>query len=34
MNASDGAAYTLQGTPADDNTHGVVIKNHQKVLRK
>jgi len=34
MNASDGAAYTLQGTPADSNTHGVVIKNHQKVLRK
>jgi acid phosphatase (class A) len=29
-----GAAYTLQGTPATDASRGIIIKNQQKTLRK
>ena len=31
---SDGRAYTLQGTPATANTHGIVIQNGQKAYQK
>ena len=31
---SEGRAYTLSGSQATDSTRGVVIENHQKVVRK
>ena len=29
-----GQAYTISGTPAEEQTRGIVISNHQKIIRK
>ena len=34
VTVSDGQAYTLQGTPANSSTRGIVIVDRQKVVRK
>ena len=31
---SEGRSYTLSGTQANDSTRGIVITDHQKVVRK
>ena len=31
---SEGRNYTLSGTQANDSTRGIVISDHQKVVRK
>ena len=31
---SNGQAYTISGTPAVEQTRGIVISNHQKIIRK
>ena len=31
---SEGRSYTLSGTQANDSTRGIVISDHQKVVRK